>query len=1064
MSALRRDTLALLNADGREYDVVLTSGATGALRLVAEAFPWTPGASTLAHPPAVHNSVLGMRGPALAAGAAVQLVHLAHAAAAAGEAAAAGLERGAGAAADGVADGQRCCGDPTRAVAQGPPMVSPAYEAAAAAATATVTRNAGAAGGGGPTAHASGPGPEDGVPYDVPYHLLALPAECNFTGDREPLAHVVRHVHQHGLKYDSTSAAATSSAGDAEGIRSGGAGQWLVLLDAAKACSTAPPDLSAVPADFVVLSYYKIFGHPTGLGALVARKGALQLLSRHKAYWGGGTVEVAVADRPYQVRRPGHAGLEDGTPAFTAAAAARHGFAFLSRLGGPRAVHAHACGLARWLAERLAGLRHANGAPVAVLYGRWPAAIAAARNEASASSAGRAAGGAACPAEKGAKAPGNGATGAHAVHRTAHAGAVRAATNDSGSDSDVRTDDYASADEATASDTDGLGRGHRGELEGEDQERAPLHGPTLAFNLQRSDGSWVGHAEVARLAALHGLHVRSGCFCNPGACAQWLGLSAEEAIEHHRAGHVCWDDRDVMDGKPTGAVRASFGAASSLRDAAALLALVRRYWLDSGSPTPTFADPTSAPASTDTDPTSAAASAAAAAAAPASPAAEAAAAGVGCGSAAGAGQLAGIWLYPVKSCAPQRVAAWPVGPTGLLADREWALVDDGGKVLTLKHCPRMALLRPELDLAAATLTFNAPHDARVPPLVLRVPRSSLGLEEPGAAGAAQEEGQGDGGSVRQAAADGAVQSVRLDAGLRLERVQVCGDTVCSDVVDACALGAAGGEEGVRRWFAAVLGAPCRIVQQRPGARRVRRPGTHLTKRGGGGEEDGGGGGGGEAPGGGPQAGAAVGFANDGQYLLVTQASLVDLRSRLASDSAGSGTDHTGTGSSTAGGGEAQAGPRTRGGAHGAQGPDGEDLLTRLRPNLVVEGPWLPYAEDGWRGVRVGALAAEVLGACPRCELLQVDPRSGLRGGSEVLRALAQYRRSRTGGGRVQFGVLLAGQGRGEGGEVVVEGEMEGEEAEGQGPVEVGSPEWLRRRFGRSVVLEVGDPVLPSASA
>jgi hypothetical protein len=37
-----------------------------------------------------------------------------------------------------------------------------------------------------------------------------------------------------------------------------------VLLDAAKACGTAPPDLAACAADFVVLSFYKIFGYPTG--------------------------------------------------------------------------------------------------------------------------------------------------------------------------------------------------------------------------------------------------------------------------------------------------------------------------------------------------------------------------------------------------------------------------------------------------------------------------------------------------------------------------------------------------------------------------------------------------------------------------------------------------------------------------------------------------------------------------------------------------------------------------------------------------------------------------------
>ncbi len=43
-------------------------------------------------------------------------------------------------------------------------------------------------------------------------------------------------------------------------------------------------------------------------------------------------------------------------------------------------------------------------------------------------------------------------------------------------------------------------------------------------------------------------------------------------------------------------------------------------------------------------------------------------------------QLVGLYLYPIKSCAPQQEQRWPVGPNGLLYDREWALLDDAGKV------------------------------------------------------------------------------------------------------------------------------------------------------------------------------------------------------------------------------------------------------------------------------------------------------------------------------------------------------------------------------------------------
>lgn len=33
-----------------------------------------------------------------------------------------------------------------------------------------------------------------------------------------------------------------------------------------------------------------------------------------------------------------------------------------------------------------------------------------------------------------------------------------------------------------------------------------------------------------------------------------------------QAGHVCWDDRDILNGKPTGAIRISFGYMSTFDD------------------------------------------------------------------------------------------------------------------------------------------------------------------------------------------------------------------------------------------------------------------------------------------------------------------------------------------------------------------------------------------------------------------------------------------------------------------------------------------------------------------
>ena len=54
--------------------------------------------------------------------------------------------------------------------------------------------------------------------------------------------------------------------------------------------------------------------------------------------------------------------------------------------------------------------------------------------------------------------------------------------------------------------------------------------------------------EVEQVAALNGVRLRAGCFCNPGCCAGWLGLTAEAMVANYRAGRVCWDDTDLVDG------------------------------------------------------------------------------------------------------------------------------------------------------------------------------------------------------------------------------------------------------------------------------------------------------------------------------------------------------------------------------------------------------------------------------------------------------------------------------------------------------------------------------------
>ena len=103
----------------------------------------------------------------------------------------------------------------------------------------------------------------------------------------------------------------------------------------------------------------------------------------------------------------------------------------------------------------------------------------------------------------------------------------------------------------------------------------------------------------------------------------------------------------------------------------------------------------------------------------------------------------------------------------------------------------------------------------------------------------------------------------------------------------------------------------------------------------------------------------------------------------------------------------------------------DDLNTRLttsvgvenfRPNLIVCGT-KPYAEDGWRQIRIGKVAFEVYEACQRCMVVNIDPKNGVYH-RETLAALAKYRRS---GNAVVFGQNLSYQ---RGGVLAVGDELE----------------------------------------
>lgn len=83
------------------------------------------------------------------------------------------------------------------------------------------------------------------------------------------------------------------------------------------------------------------------------------------------------------------------------------------------------------------------------------------------------------------------------------------------------------------------------------------------------------------MASLYNIHLRTGCFCNTGACQKYLSLSNKQVKDNLSAGHVCGDDVDLIEGQPTGSVRISFGYMSSFADAKTFLNFIEECFLES---------------------------------------------------------------------------------------------------------------------------------------------------------------------------------------------------------------------------------------------------------------------------------------------------------------------------------------------------------------------------------------------------------------------------------------------------------------------------------------------------
>ncbi|KAM5461889.1 hypothetical protein MferCBS49748_006921 [Microsporum ferrugineum] len=256
---IRDHVLTFFRASPDEYEVIFTANASHALKLVGEAYPFTPQGELLLLWDN-HNSVQGLR--EFARGKGVPVTHV--------------------------------------------PVTPPSLQIDEAFLKKSISSKS-----------SSSP------------RLFAYPAQSNFSGV------------QHSLKW-------------IEEAQSHG---WDVVLDAASFVPANPLDLSRWHPDFVPISFYKMFGYPSGIGCLIARKQALAKLqrpwtSREKANHGQKWHEV----------------FEDGSIDFFGLPAVEIGLNHLSSIG-METISSRVKLLAGWLIDRLLELRHSNGRRVVIIYG-----------------------------------------------------------------------------------------------------------------------------------------------------------------------------------------------------------------------------------------------------------------------------------------------------------------------------------------------------------------------------------------------------------------------------------------------------------------------------------------------------------------------------------------------------------------------------------------------------------------------------------------------------------------------------------------------------------------------
>ena len=269
---------------------------------------------------------------------------------------------------------------------------------------------------------------------------------------------------------------------------------------------------------------------------------------------------------------------------------------------------------------------------------------------------------------------------------------------------------------------------------------------------------------------------------------------------------MCGDGVDVDEhGAPTGVCRASFGWCSTIADADALVSVITENFVSK----PTADAPGIVPEG-------------------------------GAEGADTAVRIASLHVYPLKSASSfdPPGGTWPLGPNGLMFDREFALVSPSGVVMQQRNCPRLVKLVPSIDVDAGVMRVVVSGEPE-----LGTCEVGLGLDVM------------NGGELGAGCTMGECKGVN---------VRLCGEDTVVGMHGGGRGSGSMNDDAIDAWFTRAVRAPCSLVRQRAGTRRSvakgfrgdPNPSPHVL---------------------GVDETHAIGLANSAQILLVSAASVGHLQ-------------------------------------------------------------------------------------------------------------------------------------------------------------------------------------------